>query len=298
MRPLVSVIVPLYNSAGCMLPTVRAILMQDYPHLELLLVDDGSTDSTPQLAQALARRDQRVRFWRKPNAGVASARNYALARARGELVALCDHDDLWLPERLSAQVPLFEQEGVGLVYSDVLVEHRGRLKLREQRLWCEGWCLEKLVEYNFIPSCSVLVRREALEEAGGFEEHRDLAGVDDKLAWIRIARRWQIRAVRRVLAVHTIAGRNYSLKMRRMLVAELTCLALAAQEVQQDNPRHIQALRRGLRRVLVDYGLGLILSGDPVVGRWALKEAWRRGARDAEVVWGMVRSFLPQLRVV
>src|SRR6185295_7777483 len=93
--PLVSVITPAYNTAAFVADTLESALAQTFGDFELVLVDDGSTDETGCIAEAFARRDSRVRVIHQKNRGISSARNTALAYARGSLIALLDSDDVW-----------------------------------------------------------------------------------------------------------------------------------------------------------------------------------------------------------
>lgn len=99
--PLVSVVIASYNSASTLAETLDSVLAQTYPRVEIVVVDDGSTDRTPEL---LAEYGASVRAVRKPNGGLASARNAGCEAAHGDFIALLDADDLCAPERISAQV--------------------------------------------------------------------------------------------------------------------------------------------------------------------------------------------------
>lgn len=107
---LVSVIIGAYNSARHIGQTLDTVLAQTYPALEVIVVDDGSTDDTWQVLQSHRARDARIVAVRQDNGGVAKARNTGLAHARGEFIALMDHDDLCMPERIGAQVALLDQQ--------------------------------------------------------------------------------------------------------------------------------------------------------------------------------------------
>lgn len=101
--PLVSVIVPTYNRAALLSAAVNSVLQQTYQNIEIIVIDDGSTDDTTEV---MAQYGERVRYTRRPNAGVNAARNLGLKQARGEFVALLDSDDLWAPYKLELQVRL------------------------------------------------------------------------------------------------------------------------------------------------------------------------------------------------
>src|SRR5688500_13719818 len=118
MPPLVSVILPVYNRAGSVARTIESVLAQTHRPLELIVIDDGSTDGTREVLDRYA---SRMTLIEQQHGGAYVARNLALRHARGELVAFIDSDDAWLPERLAKQVPLFDREEVGLVFGDAVV---------------------------------------------------------------------------------------------------------------------------------------------------------------------------------
>lgn len=126
--PGVSVIVPFYNAAATLEATLDSLVAQTYPDWEALLIDDGSDDAGPALAAARAARDPRFRLILSGGRhGVARARNLGIAAARGRLVALLDADDLWLPGKLAAQVPVL-LAGAPLVFSAYArVDEAGRV---------------------------------------------------------------------------------------------------------------------------------------------------------------------------
>jgi glycosyltransferase involved in cell wall biosynthesis len=137
MNDLVSIVIPVYNGAEYIEKTVDSILSQQYSNFELLLVNDGSSDSSKEIIDALVIRDARVKTFHKENGGVAAARNYGIDKAEGKLIAFCDQDDLWLPSKLSKQIPLFDNEQVGLVYCGAIAQyHRvGHLWLWQRNVY-------------------------------------------------------------------------------------------------------------------------------------------------------------------
>ena len=98
MNEKISVIVPVYNSINCLERCVASIRRQTYPELEILLIDDGSTDGTGKLCEELARQDGRIRVYHKANGGASSARNLGIARAEGEFLGFVDSDDYIEPD--------------------------------------------------------------------------------------------------------------------------------------------------------------------------------------------------------
>jgi glycosyltransferase involved in cell wall biosynthesis len=105
---LVSVVIPTYNRGGCLPETIASALAQTHAHLEIVIVDDGSTDDTREVIARRWPNEPRIRYLRQPNRGVSAARNHGMANARGDFVALLDSDDLWMPWKLEAQLACME----------------------------------------------------------------------------------------------------------------------------------------------------------------------------------------------
>ena len=116
--PVVSVVMPAHNAAPTIVESAESVLGQTFGDLELLIVDDSSSDGTRVASDALAERDPRVRVLCRPGRlGPAAARNVALEQARGRYIAFCDSDDLWLPEKLERQLDVLRRTGAALTYS-------------------------------------------------------------------------------------------------------------------------------------------------------------------------------------
>lgn len=120
--PKISVIVPAYNAQACMEKCMDSILNQTFRDLELILVDDGSTDETPAIADAYAAADPRVKVIHQPNGGVSAARNTALDAATGELIAFVDTDDYLMPEAYEQMLSVMEKHQTGAALCNFLAE--------------------------------------------------------------------------------------------------------------------------------------------------------------------------------
>ena len=200
--PLVSVIVPAFNAAATLARTLRSVAAQDYPNLEILIVDDGSTDGTAEVAALFCSGEPRARLLRKPNGGVASARNHALAQARGEYVAPIDADDLWHPAKISRQVAAARRmPGVtGFVYCWFRdIDHADRVWRDGPALSVLGRALQRLAYFNFVGNGSApLFARQALLSVGGYDERlrqRGAEGCEDLLVQLAVARRYGVTVV-------------------------------------------------------------------------------------------------------
>lgn len=193
--PLVSVVVPTNNREALLRETVASILAQDLASIELIVVDNESTDGTREYLGGMA--EPRIRHFRNANGGIVAVnRNHGVRQARGEYLAFCDDDDLWLPGKLSRQVAALGRapdaglcftNGVGFRESEIVIP----ALVAGKKHWLRRSFFGLLME-NCIPSSSVMVRRSALEQAGGFDESPELVAVEDWELWLRIARRFRV----------------------------------------------------------------------------------------------------------
>lgn len=170
MAPKVSVIIPAYNAERFIKETIESVLRQTYDDFEIIIVDDGSTDTTRQIIESL--NDQRIIYLYQKNSGVSVARNTGVSKARGEYIALLDHDDLWLPEKLKKQIPLLETHTeIGLVYSDCyIIDLKGRILTRIFQSFnpCRGKVSPHLLLCNFVPCLTAVIRKNILQKIDMF----------------------------------------------------------------------------------------------------------------------------------
>lgn len=164
---------PAYNAARYVGAALRSATHQSYRRIEIIVVDDGSTDDTAEVVQRIAERDQRVRLVAQPNGGVAAARNAGIAAARGEYVAPFDADDVWAIDKIERQVRRFSEAGhdAGVVYGWWRrVTEDGRLLYASEQVRMEGRVEDALVLRNFLGTASIpLIRRACLERVGGYD---------------------------------------------------------------------------------------------------------------------------------
>jgi glycosyltransferase involved in cell wall biosynthesis len=217
--PLVSVIIPSYNAARFLPDALESVLAQTYPHYEIIVVDDGSTDNTAQVVQPYL---LRIRYLKQDNRGIGAARNAAIAMSRGDFIALLDADDLWLPHKLALQVSLMLPE-TGLVGSS-------RAETDPSGTLTRGVSYEELLVRNRFCASSVLFRRGCIDDLGGFNDTGDCFGVEDWELWLRISRKYRALYVsNRMLIVRQCEGSVSSVSnAEKMLLAEKAVLRLQA----------------------------------------------------------------------
>jgi len=201
-EPLVTAIVPAHNAARYVQATLDSLRRQTDSALEILVVDDGSTDDTAERVARAAEQDGRLRLIRQPNAGVAAARNRGLEEARGDFIAFVDADDVWYPraiERLRQRLQA-AGEDCGLAYAwCVTLDESGRLEGDFRAALIQGHVSSTLVCHNFIGCASAtLIRRDCLDEIGGFDcrfRARGAQGCEDWDLYLRLAAKYTFAAV-------------------------------------------------------------------------------------------------------
>lgn len=210
--PRVSVIIPTYNGAAFIAETLRSVLAQTFRNYEVLVVDDGSTDDTAAVVRSFG---HEVRYFYKENGGPGAARNFGLRHARGEYIALLDHDDLWLPQRLELGVEVLDQQpDVAMVYADAYVYDQAGEEVScrsfEASRPHQGRIFAELFKENFIPNLTVLVRKSCLLEFGGFDESGRMLITDDYHMWLLLAARYPVARIDRPVGTFRVHEGNLS----------------------------------------------------------------------------------------
>ena len=278
--PLVSVIIPVYNGAEFIGESIDSALTQTYRNLEVIVVDDGSTDGTLEILCEYAGRDERVRVLSQVNGGVSKARNAAIAAARGEFIAPLDADDLWLPSKIARQVRRMQAAGedAGAVYSWwAWIDEKGAVQDRSPRWKIEGHVLEKLMLINFTGNASVpMFRKRCIEEAGGYNS----TAVDGEPMYcedweliLKIAARHQIVAVQDILLGYRRRPGSRSTACNAMWRSQQTIM----NEMRELRADLKPALLRGCDNQFCMYLAGLVyMSGNTSEAiRWGLRSGLR-----------------------
>lgn len=190
---LVSIVMPAYNAAKFIAASIDSVLAQTYPHWELIVVDDGSTDNTAAVVAAYCRCDARIRYYYQENARQSRARNQGIAKSSGEYVAFLDADDLWLPHKLAVQMPRLQASAADLVFSEAYAfeEHFDpaqphRVLGASSGSFAGPTGLQVFLEYNRIPTLTVVAKRSALLQVGNFIESSLVPNAEDYHLWLKL----------------------------------------------------------------------------------------------------------------
>ncbi len=207
--PLASVIIPAFNAERFLPAALDSALSQTYPNLEVIVVDDESTDGTFSLAAGYAARDKRVRVFNQKNGGVGAARNRGIAESRGDFIAPLDADDFWYPEKLAKQIQILLDRGErwGMAYCwSKSVDKMGEVTEPVTHWPVEGDVFEALIYRNIIGNASVPVfRTSALREVGFYRtraEQQGAQGCEDWDLTLRVAQKYQVAAVPEYLSAY------------------------------------------------------------------------------------------------
>ena len=158
-EPLVSVIIPTYNRAHYVVEAVESVLAQTHKNIEIIVVDDGSTDGAEEILDPYK---DRIRYFYQENQGVSAARNLGIRNANGQYLAFLDSDDLWLPDKTELQLNfLKENDNYGFVFSNFLIftDTENETEIANRSIPPSGYIFPQLFMGNFIGSPTMLMRR-------------------------------------------------------------------------------------------------------------------------------------------
>jgi glycosyltransferase involved in cell wall biosynthesis len=273
-KPLVSVIMNGYNAAAYLRPAIASLLAQSYESWEVVFWDNCSDDDTAAIVRRFT--DPRIRYFLAPRfTPLGQARNLAIQHAQGEYIAFLDCDDLWLPEKLARQIPLFADPEVGLVYSDtVFFNGRGDEKRSYGGvLPGRGNCFRQLLGRYFLSMETVVLRRSALESQPDWFDPR-FNMIEEADLFRRIAHDWKIDGVPDALARWRVHASSWTFKYPDLLRSESLLMLDRFRTLypgfDQDYAREVEVL------------MGVITLTEA-------RDAWLKGNK-----WPLVRHFRAQ----
>ena len=293
----VSVVIPAHNAERFIRSTLESVLAQTYSDLEVLVVDDGSSDATAQIVGGFG---PPVTLVPGSRLGVSAARNRGIAGARGEYVALLDHDDRWHPDKIRRQVEVLESDPIaGLVFTQAEVEEAGTITEVFPILPDPGSFLarayENLAHWNYIPMSSVMLRRSILGALKGpFDTSFSLS--EDWDLWLRVAASLPPGGVRFLAEPLTryviVSGRA----TERMADLRLEDLAIFQRQLAERPSLAIEDPRRAratLHRIHLEAGYWLLKEGRRAEARRQLAAAWRQRPSSLKPLAYLAASLIP-----
>lgn len=190
--PEVSVIMPTYNASDYIQESINSVIAQTFSNWELIIIDDGSTDTTFSIVEHYCNQDQRIKYFYQVNGKQGKARNLGVSHSNGKYVAFLDSDDLWMPEKLEIQLQQIEEKNVDLVFSDSYIFHddnsldRSR-KMNVSSITLKGnEALELFLQANRIPILTVLVKKEKIILVDTFSEKLEIQNAEDYHLWLKL----------------------------------------------------------------------------------------------------------------
>jgi glycosyltransferase involved in cell wall biosynthesis len=290
-QPLVSVIMNCLNCEKYVQEAIDSVYAQTYSNWEIIFWDDASIDGSAKIARDY---DQRLRYFRsKEIVSLGAARNMALEQAKGEFIAFLDCDDLWMPQKLEQQIPLFKDPEVGIVFCDsIFFNARGHTeRLYNRCRYWTGWCFAELLTDYFLSLETVVIRRTALDEKPfWFDPRFNIIEEADLL--IRLAYKWKLAMVAEPLAKWRVHSESLTWT-KSFLFAEETAVMLAKfEEIIPDFalkfPSEIRKLRGKIAR---QKALQLWKAGDSRTARQCLTSFKFNDVRNFLLYYA---TFLPE----
>ncbi len=278
MSVKISVVIPCFNASDYIAETIESVFSQNRNDIEIIVVDDKSTDGTRQILEQLAQESgETIRVVSGEGKGPAAARNRGISAAQGAYIAFLDADDFWLPDKLEKQFLRLEEAGQeGLVYTDRFWVDGDGKELPDapvQEEFPEGYIFTNMIAGNYLVTSSVLVPKEALERVGCFSEAKEFTNCQDYHLWLRLAEVLPFFAVKEPLIKYRVHETNRHKNVRPRYVGLVSCLEYAKESPFWRSHSRVPfepLLRRRLGTFHSSYALTFFRQGD---FRWAWQAA-------------------------
>ncbi len=230
--PTISVIIPAYNSEKTIKATIESVIKQTFSDWELIIINDGSQDSTLDIA--LQVKDSRIKVFSFDNAGLSASRNRGLKRAVGEFVSFLDADDIWTSDKLAIQLKALQenpQAAVAYSWTDYIDEN-GKFAFSGSYINVNGDVYEHLLMSDFLENGSnPLIRKEAFTALDGFDE--TLRAAEDWDMWLRLANKFDFVCVPSVQILYRVTANSVS---SNVINQEKFCLEVLRRGYQERPP--------------------------------------------------------------
>ena len=260
---LVSIIIPAYNAATFLSEVIKSVLNQSYQNWELLVIDDGSTDSTAALADDFSKKDSRIRLISKENGGVSAARNLGAQLAKGELLAFLDSDDLWLPDKISAHVSYMNAHPkVGISFARVeLIATEGTTTNKFTNNITDTLQPQDLFYSNpTVTTSNLVIRKSIFQDLNGFDESMQYNEDIDLLFRLSIQNNWKIESIDQVLVQYRLHSSGLSSTLMKMEEGWVILMNKARQKAPYLVDEHYSAAKAAQLQYLARQTLRLNMS--------------------------------------
>lgn len=232
--PLVSVIMNCLNGERYLREAIDSVYSQTYLNWEIIFWDNASTDRSAEIAGSY---DDRIRYFHgDKTVPLGEARNKALKEAQGSIIAFLDCDDIWLPEKLAMQVPLFRDLAIGLVYSNALYftnQGRENKLYKKKVLPAQGYCFSLLLRSYFLCLPTVMISRSVLETTSSWFDPR-FNMISDADLFLRIAYRYKLAGISKILVRYRMHEESLSWKNPNLFISETQLMLKSYKESYLD----------------------------------------------------------------
>ncbi len=234
----ISVIIPVFNAEKTIEETIDSILNQTFKDIEIIIINDGSTDATLEIIENIS--DSRIKIFSYPNAGLSASRNRGIDRAKREYISFIDADDLWTPDKLELQWQALQsnpQAAVAYSWTDYIDESSKFIK-SGRRIKVNGDAFSKLLITNFLENGSnPLIRQQALE-IGSFDE--SLTAAEDIDMWLRLAVDYEFVCVEKPQILYRTSTTSMSTNLKRQEAASLKVIERAFSYPKAEKLQHLK----------------------------------------------------------
>lgn len=283
--PRISVVVPAYNAADFLVPTLKAVIAQTYQQWEMLVVDDGSSDRTSELVQQMSAADSRIRLIAQSNQGVSAARNTGVREAQSKLIAFLDADDLWLPDKLAAHVAFMEAHPkASASFARVeLINFDGTSTQRFTNNFVKQVAAYEVLYANpTITTSNLVIRTAIFEELSGFDETMRHDEDVDFLFRLTYRQDFALMGIDRVLLQYRMRASGLSSNLAKMEAGWIALIEKARQQAPELIEQHysaahsakLQYLARTALRLNLPATVGLPFINRAIAYRWKSLYRW------------------------
>ncbi|MBD2567243.1 glycosyltransferase [Anabaena lutea] len=239
MKSVISVIIPVYNGEKTIRETIESVLNQTFSLIEVLIINDGSTDATLEIIQNIS--DSRLKLFSYINAGPATSRNRGLSHAVSEFVAFIDADDIWTSNKLESQLKALQanpQAAVAYSWTDY-IDAAGKLLKCGRHTTLSGDVYSRLLLENFLENGSnPLIRKECFTTLGNFNEA--LTPAEDWDMWLRLASRYEFVVVPEVQILYRVSMHSLSTNLKRQEAGSLEVIERGFADQKAESLGHLK----------------------------------------------------------